>query len=109
MPRPADSRNRFAQGLFTPLPGRYERLGVALTEHMLREGRPGVAAAGMAPRIALVGGRAEQLPFPDASFDALTFTYLLRYVDDPQATLTELARVGKAGGTMARLEVCVPL
>ena len=41
----------------------------------------------MGDRVRLVVGRAEQLPFPDGSFDALTFTYLLRYVDDPQATL----------------------
>ena len=34
-----------------------------------------------------VEGRAEELPFADASFDALTFTYLLRYVDDVDATL----------------------
>ena len=43
--------------------------------------------------VKLVEGTAEQLPFPDASFDALTFTYLLRYVADPAATLRELARV----------------
>jgi demethylmenaquinone methyltransferase/2-methoxy-6-polyprenyl-1,4-benzoquinol methylase len=162
MPRTADGRNRFAQGLFTPLPGRYDQLaevlsmgqngrwrramvaqiasgsgrggtlmldvasgtagvalqlaarttmkvvGADLTEPMLREGQARVAAAGQDGRIALVTGRAEQLPFPDASFDALTFTYLLRYVDDPQATLTELARVLKPGGTMASLEFCVP-
>ncbi len=51
---------------------------------------------------------AERLPFPDASFDALTFTYLLRYVDDPAATLGELARVVKPGGTIAGLEFGVP-
>ena len=83
-------------------------VGVDLTEGMLRQGHANVADAGMGHRIALVTGRAERLPFPDASFDALTFTYLLRYVDDPQATLTELARVLKPGGTMASLEFCVP-
>src|SRR6476646_8659194 len=36
---------------------------------------------------------AEALPFPDATFDGLTFGYLLRYVTDPTATLRELARV----------------
>ena len=41
----------------------------------------------MSGRIQLVAGQAEQLPFPDETFDALTFTYLLRYVEDPQATL----------------------
>jgi demethylmenaquinone methyltransferase/2-methoxy-6-polyprenyl-1,4-benzoquinol methylase len=83
-------------------------VGVDLTEQMLRQGQRRVAAAGRADRITLVAGRAEQLPFPDASFDALTFTYLLRYVRDPQATLAELARVLKPGGVMASLEFCVP-
>jgi len=83
-------------------------VGVDLTEEMLRLGRRRVAAAGMADRVSLVAGRAERLPFPDAYFDALTFTYLLRYVSDPQATLTELARVIKPGGMVASLEFCVP-
>ncbi len=141
--------NRFAQKLFTPLPGRYDRLaellsmgqngrwrramvdhivpdrpglildvasgpagvalqladrtrarvvGVDLTLDMLRQGRRNVAERGMAGQVQLVAGRAEQLPFTDATFDALTFTYLLRYVDDPEATLVELARVVKPGG-----------
>jgi len=85
-----------------------EVVGVDLTEQMLRRGRQNVAAAGLTGRIALVTGRAEQLPFPDASFDALTFTYLLRYVDDPAATLRELARVVKPGGRIATLEFGEP-
>ena len=83
-------------------------IGVDLTEQMLRQGQRRVAAAGMRDRITLAAGRAEQLPFPDASVDALTFTYLLRYVEDPQATLAELARVLKPGGVIASLEFCVP-
>jgi len=58
--------------------------------------------------VELVEGRAEELPFADESFDALTFTYLLRYVDDPAATLKELARVVRSGGTIASLEFAVP-
>jgi demethylmenaquinone methyltransferase/2-methoxy-6-polyprenyl-1,4-benzoquinol methylase len=53
-------------------------------------------------------GRAERLPFPDATFDALTVTYLLRYVDDPAATVAELCRVVRPGGTVASLEFAVP-
>ena len=53
-------------------------------------------------------GQGERLPFPDATFDALTFTYLLRYVADPAATITELARVVRPGGAMASLEFAVP-
>jgi demethylmenaquinone methyltransferase/2-methoxy-6-polyprenyl-1,4-benzoquinol methylase len=60
------------------------------------------------PSVRLVQAEADRLPFPDASFDALTFTYLLRYVDDPAVTLCELARVVKPGGTVAGLEFGVP-
>ena len=58
--------------------------------------------------VELVEGTADQLPFPDASFDALTFTYLLRYVDDPRATMRELVRVVRPGGVVAMLEFGVP-
>jgi demethylmenaquinone methyltransferase/2-methoxy-6-polyprenyl-1,4-benzoquinol methylase len=59
-------------------------------------------------RVQLMQGEAEALPFADASFDALTFTYLLRYVDDPRATVAELARVVRPGGRIASLEFGVP-
>jgi demethylmenaquinone methyltransferase / 2-methoxy-6-polyprenyl-1,4-benzoquinol methylase len=58
--------------------------------------------------VELVEGDADHLPFPDGSFAALTFTYLMRYVDDPGATLGELARVVRPGGTIAGLEFGVP-
>jgi len=83
-------------------------VGIDLTEQMLRQGISNVSAAGQSGHVRLLAGRAEQLPFPDATFDALTFTYLLRYVDDPQATLAELARVVKPGGTIASLEFLAP-
>jgi demethylmenaquinone methyltransferase/2-methoxy-6-polyprenyl-1,4-benzoquinol methylase len=82
-------------------------VGVDLTEPMLRRGRENVARAGLA-EVVLLAGRAEELPFPDGAFDAVTFTYLLRYVDDPAATLVELARVLRPGGVMASLEFAVP-
>jgi demethylmenaquinone methyltransferase / 2-methoxy-6-polyprenyl-1,4-benzoquinol methylase len=59
-------------------------------------------------RIEFVEASAEHLPFADGEFDALTFTYLLRYVDDPAATLRELARTVRAGGTIAGLEFGLP-
>jgi demethylmenaquinone methyltransferase/2-methoxy-6-polyprenyl-1,4-benzoquinol methylase len=58
--------------------------------------------------VELVEASAEKLPFPDGSFDHLTFTYLLRYVDDPGAVLRELARVVRPDGTIAMLEFGVP-
>lgn len=83
-------------------------VGVDLTEQMLRRGQRNVADARMGDHIQLVAGRAEQLPFDDAAFDALTFTYLLRYVNDPEATLRELARVVKPGARVASLEFMLP-
>jgi demethylmenaquinone methyltransferase / 2-methoxy-6-polyprenyl-1,4-benzoquinol methylase len=83
-------------------------VGLDQSPEMLAEGGVRVERAGLADRIELVEGRAEELPFEDGSFDALTFTYLLRYVDDPGATLAELARVVRPGGTMASLEFGVP-
>jgi demethylmenaquinone methyltransferase/2-methoxy-6-polyprenyl-1,4-benzoquinol methylase len=62
----------------------------------------------LAQRLTLVHGEAEHLPFGDGEFDHLTFTYLLRYVDDPDATMAELARVVKPGGRVASLEFAVP-
>jgi demethylmenaquinone methyltransferase/2-methoxy-6-polyprenyl-1,4-benzoquinol methylase len=59
-------------------------------------------------RVELVEAAAESLPFDDATFDHLTVTYLLRYVDDPEATLRELARVVRPGGVLASLEFGVP-
>jgi demethylmenaquinone methyltransferase/2-methoxy-6-polyprenyl-1,4-benzoquinol methylase len=83
-------------------------LGIDLTEQMLRVGQGRVAAHGRNGRITLVAGRAEQLPFEDDTFDALTFTYLLRYVADPAATIAELARVVRPGGVVSSLEFGVP-
>lgn len=75
---------------------------------MLARGRRVVSETPLAERIRFVLGRAERLPFPDETFDALTFTYLLRYTDEPKATLAELARVLRPGGVMASLEFHVP-
>ena len=83
-------------------------IGIDLSEPMLREGAAKVARAHLDDRIDMVVGSAVQLPFADGAFDALTFTYLLRYVDDPPATLRELARVVKPGGNIASLEFFVP-
>lgn len=83
-------------------------IGLDLTEQMLRQGQRNVADARLSDHIQLVVGRAEQLPFDDAAFDALTFTYLFRYVNDPEATLRELARVVKPGARVASLEFMLP-
>jgi demethylmenaquinone methyltransferase/2-methoxy-6-polyprenyl-1,4-benzoquinol methylase len=89
------------------VPGRTV-VGVDQSPEMLAAGRARVGQAGLAERIELLEGRAESLPFADGELDALTFTYLLRYVDDPVATMRELARVVRPGGVIAMLEFDVP-
>jgi demethylmenaquinone methyltransferase / 2-methoxy-6-polyprenyl-1,4-benzoquinol methylase len=82
--------------------------GVDQSTEMLAAGRARVAQAGLESRIELREARAESLPFGEAEFDALTFTYLLRYVDDARATMEELVRVIRPGGVVAMLEFGVP-
>lgn len=83
-------------------------VGLDLTRPMLAQAAQNITAAGANGRVTLVNAGAERLPFADASVDALTFTYLLRYVSDPQAVLAELARVVRPGGVVASLEFNVP-
>jgi len=77
-------------------------VGVDQSPAMLAEARRRL------PAVELVEASADALPFDAESFEALTFTYLLRYVDDPAATLRELARVVRPGGVVASLEFAVP-
>ena len=83
-------------------------VGIDQSNEMLAAGRERVAGEGLSERIELREGRAEDLLFADGEFDALTFTYLLRYVDDVPGTLRELARVVRPGGTVAMLEFGLP-
>jgi demethylmenaquinone methyltransferase/2-methoxy-6-polyprenyl-1,4-benzoquinol methylase len=80
-------------------------VGIDQSAEMLAAARARFAGGA---RVELIEGEAESLPFADESFDTLTFTYLLRYVDDPGATMRELARVVRPGGRVASLEFGVP-
>ena len=84
-------------------------VGLDQSEAMLAGARARLSARpDLANRITLVQGEAERLPFADEEFDALTFTYLLRYVDDRAATMRELARVLKPGARIGMVEFGVP-
>ena len=83
-------------------------VGVDLNEPMLRAGAANVRAVGRQRQLGLAVAGADRLPFGDGSFDAVVFSYLLRYVDDPAATVAELARCLRPGGTLASLDFYVP-
>ena len=83
-------------------------VGVDLSEQMLYKGRQNVSDAGLQDTVTLLRCRAESLGFGNDSFDAVCFTWLLRYVEDPPATIAEAVRVLKPGGRLVSLEFGVP-
>jgi demethylmenaquinone methyltransferase/2-methoxy-6-polyprenyl-1,4-benzoquinol methylase len=82
-------------------------VGLDLTATMLARARQNLASR-QEGGVHLVQGRGEELPFADGAFDAVSFTYLLRYVADPAATIAELARVLRPGGSLSSLEFHLP-
>jgi len=60
------------------------------------------------PELAFVAGDALRLPFADGSFDAVTMSFGLRNVTDPQAVLTEMLRVTAHGGRLLVCEFSTP-
>jgi len=83
-------------------------VGLDQSPAMVARGVEAVHRRGLAGRVRFALGQAQALPFADGSLDAITFTYLLRYVDDPAATVAELVRVLRPGAVMASLEFHVP-
>jgi demethylmenaquinone methyltransferase/2-methoxy-6-polyprenyl-1,4-benzoquinol methylase len=81
-------------------------VGADITRPMLS--RALTRAGSHRKRIDLIEATAEAPPFRAESFDAITFAYLLRYVEDVPATLRELARLLRPGGVMASLDFAVP-
>jgi demethylmenaquinone methyltransferase/2-methoxy-6-polyprenyl-1,4-benzoquinol methylase len=83
-------------------------VGVDQSAQMLEGARERIARAGLADRIELQLGSAETLDFEEGSFDALTTGYLLRYLDDPLGTMSELLRLVRPGAPFALLDFAVP-
>lgn len=60
------------------------------------------------PAAELIEGDAADLPFPDASFDAVTIGLGIPHVPDPHAVLAEARRVFMPGGRIAFTVWCGP-
>ena len=83
-------------------------LGVDFAGAMLGLGRRKVLTAGEGERIGLVRGDAMRLPVASASADAVTISFGIRNVQQPQVACQEMARVLRPGGRLAILEFGVP-
>jgi demethylmenaquinone methyltransferase/2-methoxy-6-polyprenyl-1,4-benzoquinol methylase len=83
-------------------------IGVDFSRPMVALGATKVERARLTGRIQLQVAPAEALPFPDASFDAVTVAFGLRNVPDHQRGLREMCRVLKAGGRAVVLEFTIP-
>lgn len=71
---------------------------------MLDVGRARAIDRGLAARIAVAQGTAEELPFADGSFDAVTIAFGLRNVPRIAPALAEMRRVLRPGGRFLCLE-----
>ncbi|MET0565390.1 MAG: class I SAM-dependent methyltransferase [Acidimicrobiia bacterium] len=84
----------------------------SITRLIQQEGASVISLDQSAPMLASATARgatgvlasAEGLPFPNAQFDIVTFGYLLRYVGDVGACMTEISRALKPGGRVGMVE-----
>jgi demethylmenaquinone methyltransferase/2-methoxy-6-polyprenyl-1,4-benzoquinol methylase len=88
-----------------------DAVGLDFSEQMLRVAsgrttRVQVDASRVTP--AFLQGDAQQLPFPDNTFDILTMGYGLRNLADFEAGLREMRRVAKPGGRLLVLDFGKP-
>ncbi len=81
-------------------------VGIDFAERMLEVGRAKARRAGLDVRLDV--GDALDLPYPDASFDAVTIAYGLRNFGDVGAGLREFRRVLRPGGRLVVLEFTPP-
>jgi demethylmenaquinone methyltransferase / 2-methoxy-6-polyprenyl-1,4-benzoquinol methylase len=83
-------------------------VGVDVSERMLDVFREKLRRGGFADRVELVVGDASATPFPDGAFDAVTMAFGIRNTSDADATLREIRRILRPGGTALVLEFSLP-
>ena len=75
-----------------------------INAEMLSVGRERACAQGLDDAVTFVDANAEQLPFPDKSFDAVSIAFGIRNVPRIEVALSEMHRVLKIGGRFLSLE-----
>jgi demethylmenaquinone methyltransferase/2-methoxy-6-polyprenyl-1,4-benzoquinol methylase len=83
-------------------------VGVDIAENMLALGREKITQKGLAGTITLKSGEAEQLDFPDGSFDAAMVAFGARNFENLELGLQEMGRVLRPGGRIVVLEFSRP-
>jgi demethylmenaquinone methyltransferase / 2-methoxy-6-polyprenyl-1,4-benzoquinol methylase len=83
-------------------------VGVDPSEKMLEVGQKKLVSEQLTERVELQVGDAQSLKFPDRTFDGLSIAFGIRNVPDRLQGLREMARVTKAGGRVAILELSEP-
>ncbi len=83
-------------------------MGIDISEKMLEVGVEKIAKQNLQSVVSLEVGDAENLSFPDASFDAVTVGFGVRNFENLQKGLQEIQRVLKPNGVAAILEFSMP-
>lgn len=79
-----------------------------INDAMLKVGREKLRDKGIVGNVEYVQANAEELPFPDNSFDIITIAFGLRNVTDKDKALASMYRVLKPGGRLLVLEFSKP-
>ncbi|MCH1926231.1 bifunctional demethylmenaquinone methyltransferase/2-methoxy-6-polyprenyl-1,4-benzoquinol methylase UbiE [Shewanella sp. C32] len=79
-----------------------------INDSMLKVGRAKLRDKGIVNNVNYVQANAENLPFPDNTFDIITIAFGLRNVTDKDAALKSMQRVLKPGGKLLVLEFSKP-
>lgn len=83
-------------------------VGIDISEGMLAQARKKIDQKGLSAKFSVQLGDAENLPFADHSFDAITVAFGVRNFENLEKGLTEMLRVLKPGGKLVVLEFAKP-
>lgn len=73
-------------------------IGLDLSDAMAELASSNARQAGVGDRVTFIKGAADQVPYPDGSFDLVVSTLSLHHWSDPVAVFDEIARVLRPGG-----------
>ena len=84
-------------------------VGLDISAGMLEVGKQKIAKANLSDKIEMIVGDSEDMPFEDATFDAITVSFGVRNFANLNKGLTEIARVLKPNGVLVILETSNPV